>query len=183
MIKYTQIVCSMRTALLGTALTMALIGCQPTTPTEGNEQEGHELSENHEHEHHEDEEHMHDEHDHHEGEEHLDDSHDHAGHNHDDNRIKFKCEPELDIAAFYHDDSTPKTAHLLIEGIEYDLSAIDTDSTQNTFVGEIGLDDGHGLVWQIDNDTALLSAVPVAQATGNITLDSKEILHKCHKAS
>ena len=159
------------------------VGCQKNNTAEV--QPTHEASEpadhdhdehaDHEHDEHDDHEHAdHDEHDDHEHDEHEHD--DHEGHHHDDNRIAFSCEPEQQIKVFYHDDATPKTAHLLIEGIEYDLTQVPA-SSGTKFETDIGLTEDKGLSWTVTDNNAVLSTLSLDKT------DTAEgdVLYRCQQ--
>lgn len=194
--------------LFSSTLGLALLGCQPNNPHNDNthsaeamhdeQHDDHSHGEDSHSEHHQeheyrqeghmtsahaDDEHAHAEHNHSES-----DHHDHAahsGHNHDSHRITFDCKPTARIGVSYHDDDKVPTAHLLIDGIEYDLTAPNQggSGTATTYVSEFGLDDSHGLVWQMSSkdgsETAILSASS-NPADANSPL---ETLYQCQKAS
>jgi len=188
-------------ALIGSIMTGSLLGCQPSPDTaaaeevtaehEGHdhgEPEGHDHGEHEGHDHGEHEGHDHGEHeghDHgeHEGHDHGEhEGHDHEGHDHASTGTPFTCEPTATIGVSYHDDSTPYTANLLIDGLEYDLTAIsdsNTDANTQTYVGEIGLDDTHGLIWQAEGDTATLRNKTL---DSNVAIEEEDVLFNCQKS-
>lgn len=184
--------------LLSGALTISLLGCQPSQPesdTEADsshhqsgedpaEHDAHEHSE-HEHEHTDDDHSGEDpaEHDAHEHSEHEhSDEHSEHEHAHNHNNTILNCEPNKEISVFYHKDVSPHTAHLLIDGIEYDLTASATEQSNNgeIYISDIGLDDTHGLIWQVNEDSATLftSTTPIG-SLANIALDKQQPLYQC----
>ncbi|MGO2279414.1 MAG: hypothetical protein ACTH5U_11445, partial [Pseudomonadales bacterium] len=97
-------------ALIGSIMTGSLLGCQPSTDTAASEEvtadhEGHDHSDHEGHDHGE-----------HEG-------HDYEGHDHASAGTPYTCEPTATIGASYHNDDTPHTANLIIDGLDYDLVA------------------------------------------------------------
>ena len=158
---------------------------------EGHDHEGHDHDhEEHDHDHeghdhdHEGHDHDHEGHDHdHEGHDH--EGHDHAGHHHHHgehdpaNMTKFSCEPENEIYAHYHNDEQPKIVHLLIDGIEYELT--ETASASGTlYSSEIGLTDDQGIAWRVvDEDDAQLSSF----ALNGGKADNGKVVFECEKDS
>lgn len=193
--------------LFSSTLGLALLGCQPNNAHSDSDHSadamhdehhdddhahGEDAHSEHNQEHmqdghmndaHDDDEHAHAEHNHAEND-HLDHAA-HSGHNHDSHRIIFDCKPTAQIGVSYHDDDKAPTAHLLINGIEYELNASNQGNadTVTTYVSDFGLDDSHGLVWQTSSkngsETATLSASS-NPADANSTL---ETLYQCQKAS
>ena len=169
----------------------------PTTtdamPHDESEQEqGHDIdTESHVHAEHEHEEHDQDEHQH-TDKNHAEDNH--AGHDHDANRIAFHCDKNanlddpiagdelpqtLEVGAFYHTDSDPATAHLLIDGLEYDLTQVPSASGAK-YSTEAGVLDGFGMSWHSKGNEqdaqAVLSGV-VLDHTANP--DDAPVWYRC----
>ncbi|MGP9556506.1 hypothetical protein [Psychrobacter sp. AOP7-A1-24] len=180
-------------ALIGSIMTGSLLGCQPSTDTAASEEvtaehEGHDHSEHEGHDHNEHEGHDHDEHDghdhnEHEGHDHDEhDGHDHEGHNHASAGTPYTCEPTATIGASYHNDDTPHTANLIIDGLDYDLVATsdsNTDANTQAYVGEIGLDYTHGIIWQVNGDTATLRNKTL---DNDVAIEEEEVLFNCQKS-
>jgi len=145
--------------------------------------EGHDHGEHEGHDHSEHEGHNHGEHEGHDHSEHEGHDHDdHEGHDHASTGTPFTCEPTATIGVSYHDDSTPYTANLLIDGLEYDLTAMsdsNTDANTQTYVGKIGLDDTHGLIWQAEGDTATLRNKTL---DSNVAIEEEDVLFNCQKS-
>lgn len=164
----TQMTDGRLSGLLLLSACLGLTACQPNEPSNTSNtdtQEQHEHSEHSEHDDHQTDhaEHGHDEQAHDEHDEH---DHEAAAHHHDhadQPRITFKCQPEGDISVYYHNDDEPKTAHLLLDGLEYDLVE-DSNLPAQTYISSLGLDDSHGLVWQVQDKQASLFSVPTALA-------------------
>jgi len=175
-------------ALVGTIMTGALVGCQQNTSAVDSEEateehaehteHGHdEEHEEHNHEEHSHDEHSHDEHAHEEHEGHDHEGHEgHEGHDHASNSTPFSCEPTATIGVSYHDDSTPQTAHLLIDGIEYDLTAT---ADANIYTSDIGLDETHGIIWQVNDDKATLLNKTL---DSNVAIEEEDVLFNCKKS-
>ena len=164
-------------ALIGSVVTGSLLGCQPSTDTEVvtavEDHEGHEHDEHEEHEHEEHEGHDHEEHEGHDHDE-------HEGHDHASAGTPFSCEPTATIYVSYHNDSTPQTATLLIDGLEYDLTAAaDSDADKAIYTSDIGLDDTHGIIWQVSGDKATLLNKTL---DSNVAIDEEEVLFNCQKS-
>lgn len=195
--------------ILGSVMAGSLLGCQPNNDTDavaseeapidnhaeheqGHEMHGHEENNHEEHEDHDHEEHSDMEHDH-EGPNHEDYSHEshsheehtHAGHDHAahaSNSTPFSCEPTATIGVSYHSDSTPQTAHLLIDGIEYDLTATansETDTDKGIYTSDIGLDDTHGIIWQVNGDKATLLNKTL---DSDVAIDKEDVIFNCQKS-
>ena len=140
-------------ALVGTIMTGSLVGCQQNTSAVDSEEATEEHAEHTEHAH---EEHGHDE----EHEEHGHDEHEgHEGHDHASNSTPFSCEPTAIIGVSYHSDNTPQTAHLLIDGI--------------------GLDETHGIIWQVNGDKATLLKKTL---DSDVAIDKEDVLFNCQKS-
>ncbi|WP_230656023.1 MliC family protein [Psychrobacter sp. I-STPA10] len=180
---------------------LMLSACQKNDATQtANTTEPNQEVEAHDHDHeehdhdHEGHDHDHEGHDHdHEGHDHDHEGHDHdhEGHDHDHeghhhhgahdpaNMTKFSCEPENEIFAHYHNDEQPKIVHLLIDGVEYELS--ETPSTSGTlYSSDIGLTDDQGIAWKVTSeDKTQLSSFAV---NGGQATDGK-VLFECKKDS
>ena len=160
------------------------------TAEQSNDMEDHD-NEGHDHDHeghdhdHEGHDHDHEGHDHdHEGHDHDHEGHDHEGHHHHGahdpaNMTKFSCEPENEIYAHYHNDEQPKIVHLLIDGIEYELT--ETPSASGTlYSSDIGLTDDQGIAWKVvDEDDTQLSSF----ALNGGQADNGKVLFECEKES
>ncbi|MDN5567054.1 MAG: hypothetical protein L0G25_09620 [Psychrobacter sp.] len=187
----TQLFHSIRLTLISSAVMAALLGCQPATTEDSSSTNAtedvaadsasaHDMHDEHdEHADHDmagdHEGHDHSEHDDHEG-------NDHSGHNHASKSEPFACEPEATIGVFYHNDDTPQTAHLLIDGLEYDLEATSDSKNDGTQVysSDIGLDDTHGIIWQPSGDSAILSRKTL---DSDVAPADEDVLYNCQKAS
>jgi len=182
--------------ILGSVMAGSLLGCQPNNDTDtavskeapvdnhADHEQGHEIHDNKEHEkhgyeEHSDMEHGHEDHSHegHSHEEHAHAGHDHAAHT--SNSTTFSCEPTATIDVSYHSESTPQTAHLLIDGIEYDLAASAESNDQQTYMSDIGLDDRHGIIWQVSDDEAILLSKTLDD---EVAISDEQILFNCHTA-
>jgi len=190
--------------ILGSVMAGSLLGCQPNNDTDAvvseeapvdnhvEHEQDHEMHDDKEHEEHDHEEHSDMEHDHegpddegHDHESHSHEEHAHAGHDHAahaSSSTPFSCEPTATIGVSYHSDSTPQTAHLLIDGIEYDLTATansETDADKNIYTSDIGLDDTHGIIWQVNGDKATLLNKTL---DSDIAIDKEDVLFSCQKS-
>ena len=182
-------------ALIGSIITGTLLGCQPKTDSEPTGSEDVTTADSHaEHDEHSHEAHDHEDHDHenhsdmashdeHSHESHNHEAHDHAGHSHEahaDNSTPFSCEPTATIGVSYHHDVTPQTAHLLIDGIEYDLTAVSASNADTgTYTSDIGLDNTHGIIWQVNGENATLRNKTL---NSDVPIDEEEVLFDCHKS-
>jgi len=183
--------------ILGSVMAGSLLGCQPNNDSEAvvseeapvdnnaEHEQGHEMHEDHGHEEHSDMEHGH-EGPNHEGHDHKSHSHEehaHAGHDHAahaNNSTPFSCEPTATIGVSYHSDSTPQTAHLLIDGIEYDLTATaNSETDKGIYTSDIGLDDTHGIIWQVNGDKATLLKKTL---DSDVAIDKEDVLFNCQKS-
>ena len=172
---------NLKTATAIGILTLGLAGCsQPsdeasaapdaaaqTDTASADEHTEHEAHEGHDHDHVEDD---HDAHDSHEGHEHH---HDHA------DMTTYNCQPEQSIGAHYDEHDGNMSAHLLIDGVEYDLLATSGENTDPAIGGiydtDIGLTDDAGMRWEVtaDKSQATLVSLPNSQ-------DSEEaVLFEC----
>ncbi|WP_296207921.1 hypothetical protein [Psychrobacter sp. UBA3480] len=185
--------------ILGSVMAGSLLGCQPNNDSDAavsegapvdnhaEHEQGHEMHDDKEHEDHDHEEHSDMEHDHedHSHESHSHEEHTHAGHDHAahaSNSTPFSCEPTATIGVSYHSDSTPQTAHLLIDGIEYDLTATansETDADKGIYTSDIGLDDTHGIIWQVNGDKATLLNKTL---DSDVAIDKEDVLFNCQKS-
>ena len=169
----------LQVTLIGSAFMGTLVGCQPNTSNMIDDTK----SVSDKTVSHKDDPVMHDEHEHHETvQAHEQHSEDHSGHDHGSKSTPFNCEPTATIGVFYHSDSTPQTAHLLIDGIEYDLNALTdrhANTSNQTYISDIGLDENHGLIWQInDNDAILMNKT----LNSTIAIEKEKVLFNCHKS-
>lgn len=140
--------------------------------------EGHSHDNGHEHGH----DHSHDEHEH--------DEHGHGGHHHDHDHADmttYTCQPEQTIEAHYdpEDSAQPATsAHLLIDGIEYDLTAMTLSQNNNAgaaYETDIGIANDAGMRWKLNADAtkAILSNKTL---DGSVAEDAETVLFDCQKA-
>ncbi|KRU23394.1 hypothetical protein [Psychrobacter piscatorii] len=156
-------------------MTVSLLGCQPKTDGEPAASEDVTTVDSHA----EHDEHAHD------GMEHDHEGHDHEGHDHSEhasNSTPFSCEPTATIGVYYHTDATPQTAHLLIDGIEYDLTAAsgsDALTDKTIYTSDIGLDDTHGIIWQVDGDNATLLNKTL---NNGVSIEEEDVLFDCQKS-
>lgn len=142
--------------LVGSVAMGSLLGCQPNTDTVNSAAVTEEHAEPSQ------EEHVH---------------HEHDGHDHASAGTPFVCEPTTTIRVSYNNDSTPQTASLLIDGLEYDLNA--RESTDKTvYMSNIGLDDTHGIIWQVDGDKATLRNKTL---DGNVAIE-EDVIFNCQKS-
>ncbi|WP_201606824.1 hypothetical protein [Psychrobacter immobilis] len=162
--------------ILGSVMAGSLLGCQPNNDTDAVVSEEVPVDNHAEHE----QDHkMHDDKEH-EDHSHESHSHDHAAHASNSN--PFSCEPTATIGVSYHSDSTPQTAHLLIDGIEYDLTAAadsETDADKGIYTSDIGLDDTHGIIWQVNGDKATLLKKTL---DSDVAIDKEDVLFNCQKS-
>jgi len=170
--------------ILGSVMAGSLLGCQSNNDTNAvaSEEASIDNHADHEqgHEMHGHEENNHEEHEDHGHEEHAHAGHDHAAHA--SNSTPFSCEPTATIGVSYHSDSTPQTAHLLIDGIEYDLTATansETDADKGIYTSDIGLDDTHGIIWQVNGDKATLLNKTL---DSDVAIDKEDVLFNCRKS-
>jgi len=164
--------------LAGSIMTGSLLGCQPNTDAVDSEAVSADHAE------HSQEEYA--EHDSHEGHDHADDEDpaEHEGHDHSahaDSGMSFSCEPTTTIGVSYHDDVSPKMAHLLIDGLEYELSAVSDSGAadQQTYVSEIGLDETHGILWQANGDSAVLRNKTL---DSEVNIEAEDVIFNCQKS-
>lgn len=183
-----------KTALLCFAFLLAGAGCEQKaeTPQTTNDvatvdattDEAHDAHADHEGHDHDHDGHSHD--DHEDGH----DDHGHDGHHHDHDHadmITYSCQPEQTIEAHYDPEGSSAqsatSAHLLIDGIEYDLTAM-TLTTNNTagaaFETDIGITDDAGMRWQVNAD-ATKAFLSNKTLDGSITVDNEAVLFDCQK--
>lgn len=177
MTNLSQLLRFLQVTLVGGALIGTLAGCQPTTTESAQAPSDDTVTTDTD---------AHDEHADHSEDEHAEhsdhDEHDHSGHDHASKSTPFECEPTATIGVYYHNDSTPQTAHLLIDGIEYDLSAAtDSPVPAQTYIGDIGLDDTHGLIWQVDGDNKATLMNKTLDNT--VAVAAEKVLFNCHNAN
>lgn len=173
-------------ALVGSIMTGSLLGCQPNTesdtvvseeitPVDDHAEHAHE-----EHEGHDAMEQGHEGHNH---ESHSHEASAHAGHDHAEhasNSTPFSCEPTATIGVSYHDDAPLQTVHLLIDGIEYDLTAAaNSNADKAIYMSDIGLDDTHGIIWQVNGDKATLRNKTLGS---NVAIEEEEVLFNCQES-
>lgn len=175
-------------ALIGYVMAGTLLGCQPTTEetpiaTEDTSDADHAMHSEEEHDMHSEDEHSDamEANGEHAGDEHSGDDHaevDHSGHDHASKSAPFNCEPTATIGVYYHSDGTPQTAHLLIDGIEYDLSATSdsADTASQTYTSDIGLDNTSGLIWQVTGDKATLYNKTL---DADVAIENETVLFNC----
>ena len=158
-------------ALIGSVVTGSLLGCQPSTETTKSE----DVVQMDEHADHDHETHEHEDHEGHDHE-------GHEGHDHANAGTPFSCEPTATIDVSYHNDSTPQTATLLIDGLEYDLTAasdLNESTDKKIYMSDIGLDDTHGIIWQVSGDKATLLNKTLGS---NVAIEKEEVLFNCQKS-
>ena len=161
-------------ALVGSIMTGSLLGCQPNAESDTVVSE--EITPVDEHEGHDHDEHEGHDHDEHEGHDHDE----HEGHDHASAGTPFSCEPTATIDVSYHNDSTPQTANLLIDGLEYDLTAAaNSNADKAIYMSDIGLDDTHGIIWQVNGDKATLRNKTLGS---NVAIEEEEVLFNCQKS-
>lgn len=179
---------NLKTATAIGILTLGLAGCsQPsdeasaapdaavqtdTVDTHTDEHGAHEGEAEH------DEHEGHDEHGAHEGHE----GHDHHDHDHAD-MTTYSCQPEQNIGAHYDEHDGKMSAHLLIDGVEYDLLAANGENTDPAIGGiydtDIGLTDDAGMRWEVtaDKSQATLVSLPTDAQSSN-----ENVLFECNIA-
>lgn len=169
-----------KTALLCVAFLLAGAGCEQKTESSQAPSEAATTEDVHA----EHEDHDHEEHDH----EHSHDEHDHAGHHHDHaDMTTYNCEPEQTIEAHYNpeDSAQPATsAHLLIDGVEYDLTAMtlpQNNSTGAAYETDIGIANDAGMTWQLNAD-ATKAVLRNKTLDGSVATEAEAVLFDCQKA-
>lgn len=166
-------------------MTGSLLGCQPNTDTDTVVSEEVTAVDNHAEQHHSEDDHDMHSHEEHNDMEHGHEGHDHEGHDHAEhasNSTPFSCEPTATIGVSYHTDDTPQTAHLLIDGIEYDLTAAASSFASTgkaIYTSDIGLDDTHGIIWQVNGDNATLRNKTL---NSDVAIEAEEVLFDCQKS-
>ncbi len=176
-----------KTALLCVAFLLAGAGCQQQADTpqpSNNEAAATDATAEMAHDEHADHEaHEHDEHGH-EG-----DDHGHEGHNHAAaDMTTYTCQPEQTIEAHYdtaNGAQAVSSAHLLIDGVEYDLTAMTPPTGSNGFTAyetDIGINNDAGMKWQVSTDTskAILSNKTL---DGSVAESDEAILFDCQKTN
>lgn len=114
----------------------------------------------HSHDEHSDDKHnSHDTHAH----DHSGHEHDHSGHDHETGDMTiYDCEPTLTVDAHYEDTD----AHLLIDGVEYELSLAASADTApvdtRRYHTDIGLQKNMGMIWQVHEQSAQLYHTPLS---------------------
>jgi hypothetical protein len=98
----------------------------------------------------------------------------------------YACQPEQTIKAHYDPENNAQSAtsaHLLIDGIEYDLTAMtlpQTDRAGAVYETDIGITNDAGMRWQVNADTtrAILSNKTL---DGSVAKDAETVLFDCQK--
>ena len=177
--------------LLGLTVTLMITGCQKaaddpvdTDPQAQVNEEGHHDGEAHADEAHHAEENEHADHaeDEHAGHDH--DEHGHEGHDHGNMAmLTYECEPDQKIEAHYPDaaEGDNLNAHLLIDGIEYDLTPMVVtigDATAKIYETDLGLNDNAGMIWQVDGDKGTLINKTL---TSKVPVDQEKVLFTCYE--
>lgn len=162
-----------KTALLCVAFLLAGAGCEQKTESSQAPSEAATTEDVHA----EHEDHDHEEHDH----EHSHDEHDHA------DMTTYNCQPEQTIEAHYdpEDNAQPATsAHLLIDGVEYDLTAMtlpQNNSTGAAYETDIGIANDAGMTWQLNAD-ATKAVLRNKTLDGSVATEAEAVLFDCQKA-
>lgn len=162
-----------KTALLCVAFLLAGAGCEQKTESSQAPSEATTTEDVHA----EHEDHDHEEHDH----EHSHDEHDHA------DMTTYNCQPEQTIEAHYdpEDSAQPATsAHLLIDGVEYDLTAMtlpQNNSTGAAYETDIGIANDAGMTWQLNAD-ATKAVLRNKTLDGSFATEAEAVLFDCQKA-
>ena len=189
---------NLKTATAIGILTLGLAGCsQPADDTSATDTAAAEqTAETHDDASAHDEHEMHDEHaehDDHAGHDHAEheahDSHEGHEHHHDHDHdhadmTTYNCQPEQMIEAHYDDHDGQMSAHLLIDGIEYDLLATSGESTDpavgDIYDTDIGLMDDAGMRWEVTADKmrGTLVSLPTADTQGS----DETVLFECEVA-
>ncbi|MEN6670455.1 hypothetical protein AAJP47_08785 [Psychrobacter sp. B38] len=189
-----------KTALLCFTFLLIGVGCEQKTETPQTTDDAAVVDEAHDeheqdhegHDHEEDdhthEGHSHEEHDHdHSHDEHDGHDHSHDGHHHDAaDMTTYNCQPEQTIEAHYdpEDSTQPATsAHLLIDGVEYDLTAMALPNSNNTgaaYETDIGIANDAGMRWQLNAD-ATKAVLSNKTLDGSVAEGEEAILFDCQK--
>lgn len=150
-----------------------------TTDAAHNAHAGHD---DHDHSHeghnHEEHDHSHDEHDGHD--------HGHEGHHHDAaDMTTYNCQPEQVIKAHYDPEGSAQSAtstHLLIDGVEYDLTAMTASATNagTAYETDIGITDDAGMRWKLNAD-ATKAVLSNKTLDGSVSESSEAVLFDCQK--
>lgn len=133
-------------------------------------------------------EHTQDAHADHDAHEHGDD-HGHEGHNHTAaDMTTYTCQTEQTIEAHYDTASNAQaasSAHLLIDGIEYDLTAMTPPTGSNGFTAyetDIGINNDAGMKWQVSTDTS--KAILINKTLdGSVAESDEAVLFDCQKTN
>ena len=177
-----------KTTLLCVAFLLAGAGCQQQadTPQPSNEAAATDSTAEMAHDEHTQDAHAdHDEHSQAEHDEHGHD--DHAGHDHAAaDMTTYTCQPEQMIEAHYEPANAAQAAsnaYLLIDGIEYDLTAMTAPTGSNGFTAyetDIGINNDAGMTWQVSTDTgkAILSNKTL---DGSVAKSDEAVLFDCQK--
>jgi hypothetical protein len=100
--------------------------------------------------------------------------------------ITYECQPQQVIQAHYDsaiNTQSPSSAHLLIDGVEYDLSAksIPKSGTANSALYEtdIGITNDAGMTWQVAANKATLVNKTL---DASVAADDEKVLFECQHA-
>lgn len=176
-----------KTALLCVAFLLAGAGCEQQADTpqpSNNEAAATDATAEIAHD-----EHTQDAHADHDEHEHEGDDHGHEGHNHTAaDMTTYTCQPEQTIEAHYDTASNAQaasSAHLLIDGIEYDLTAMTPPTGSNGFTAyetDIGINNDAGMKWQVSTDTS--KAILINKTLdGSVAENDEAILFDCQKTN
>ena len=179
-----------KTALLCFAFLLVGAGCEqkPETPPQSDDATATDASTDTTHEDHEHDAHTdHDEHAHDEHADHEEHDHGHEGHHHDAaDMTTYACQPEQEIKAHYDPENSTQSAtsaHLLIDGIEYDLTAMTLPKNSNAgaaYETDIGIANDAGMRWQVSADAT--KAILSNKTLDNSVAESNEaLLFDCQK--
>jgi len=134
-------------------------------------------------------EHTQDAHADHDAHEHEGDDHGHEGHSHTAaDMTTYTCQPEQTIEAHYdtaNGAQAANSAHLLIDGVEYDLTAMTLPQNNNAgaaYETDIGINNDAGMKWQVSTDTskAILSNKTL---DGSVAENDEAVLFDCQKTN
>lgn len=177
-----------KTALLCFAFLLAGAGCEqkPETPQQSDGATATDATTDIAHEDHDahadHDEHAHDEHAGHEEHDHEG----HEGHHHDAaDMTTYACQPEQEIKAHYDpaNSTQPATsAHLLIDGVEYDLTAmtVPKNNAGAAYETDIGIANEAGMRWQVSAD-ATKAVLSNKTLDGSVTESEETVLFDCQK--
>lgn len=113
--------------------------------------------------------------------------HDHAGHDHAvADMTTYTCQPEQVIEAHYdtaNGTQSASSAHLLIDGVEYDLTAMTLPQNNNAgaaYETDIGIANDAGMRWKLNAD-ATKAVLSNKTLDGSVTEDAETVLFNCQK--